>query len=176
MSLPLMLRAPNKASRRSSCFSFLKRVIYPTLISLVSKVRMGVKVRRFGSSSWGEQVSLGRWQLPVVPAAVILRKNRAQPHIWSKAADMVLSLLHSGTELHSQFIESFHIHLFTVLLEAGQGTCSHLNFQVGETLKCSVWEYNLFQREHSLIDFAKKKNNNTKYKNLHVFRKVTRNI
>lgn len=98
VSLPLMLRAPNKASRRSSCFSFLKRVIYPTL---VSKVRMGVKVRRFGSSSWGEQASLGRWQLPVVPAVVILRKNRAQPHIWSKAADMVLSLLHSGTELHS---------------------------------------------------------------------------
>ena len=93
-----MLRALNKASRRSSCFSFLKRVIYPTL---VSKVRMGVKVLCFGSNSWGEQESLGRWQLPVIPAAVMMRKDRAQPHIWSKAADMVLSLLHSGTELYS---------------------------------------------------------------------------
>lgn len=66
VSLPLMLRVPNKASRRSSCFSFLKCVIYPTLIS---KVRMRGEGVMFWIQLFGRTSYLGKVAIACCPSS-----------------------------------------------------------------------------------------------------------
>lgn len=111
-------------------------------------------MRGFRSSSLGEQASWARRQVPVVP-------QRDAEEGQSAASRTVKSCSHcpkstSFGHRTSQFIDCVCIRSFTFLLGVGQGTCSHHNFQGGETLKCSDWEYSLFQRGHRFIYLAKK--------------------
>jgi hypothetical protein len=115
VSLPLMLRVPNKASRRSDCFSFLNRVVL--LNSHFQSQDRGLEVRGFRSSSSEDQAHLARRPLTTFPAIGRPRKDRRTEtdRLPQEASDMVISpLMHLGTEF--QLTECVYIHLLTSAL------------------------------------------------------------
>lgn len=84
VSLPLMLRVPNKASRRSNCFSFLNRVVL--LNSHFQSRDRGLEVRGFRPSS-----SEGRAYLARQPLGGQGRtEGQRLPHLPPKASDVVI--------------------------------------------------------------------------------------
>lgn len=124
LSLPLVLRAPNKASRRSNCFSFVNCVVCPTLISKVRTgegAQGGLAGRLFRSSSLGEQGGnylLSRTCGTEEGQRAVSRAVKSRRHCPSP--------LHLGTDF-TVYRVGLHPMVY-IPLRVGHSTCPHPNF------------------------------------------------